>query len=74
MTVHEQINVTYRKRVLKDPTHLDYLHEFQQQYYDIVLVPVDKAGNNALVVCKKYIVIKELSKKGKNVLKPRIRY
>ena len=39
---------------------MEYLDEFHQKY---VLVPADKAGNNIIVVCKKYyveVVIREL--------------
>ena len=46
----------------KSRKHLNYLHELQSKY---VLVPADKAANNIIVVCKKYmyyleVVLKEL--------------
>ena len=50
-----------KKHVLKSKVHLDYLNNLHSKF---VLVPADKAGNNVIVVCKKYyleVVIKELS-------------
>ena len=47
-----------KKHVLRNKVHLSYLHD------NFVLVPVDKASNNVIVVCKKYyldVVIKELN-------------
>ena len=49
-----------KQHVFKSRKHLNYLHELQSKY---VLVPADKAANNAIVVCKKYyleVVLKEL--------------
>ena len=70
-TVHECIEQRVRclkqqhvnrrkKHVLKNRVHLDYLNKLHENY---VLVPADKAGNNIIVVCKKYyldVVLKEL--------------
>ena len=39
-----------RKHVLQITKHINYLHDFQNQF---VLVPADKAANNVIVVCKK---------------------
>ena len=49
-----------KKHVLSDKTCKRYLEDFHKCY---VLVPADKAGNNVLVVCKKYyldVMLKEL--------------
>ena len=48
-----------KKHVLSDLECKKYLEEFQKHF---VLVPADKASNNVLVVCKKYldVVLKEL--------------
>ena len=62
---HKQSYRQYRKQVLRDKAHLKYLSELHEEY---VLVPADKAGNNVLVVCKKYyldVVIRELINKNK---------
>ena len=70
-TVHECIEQRVRclkqqhvnrrkKHVLKNRVNLDYLNKLHENY---VLVPADKAANNAIVVCKKYyldVVLKEL--------------
>ena len=69
-TVHEcieqrvrclkQQHVNRRKKHVKNRVHLDYLNKLHDNY---VLVPADKAGNNIIVVCKKYyldVVLKEL--------------
>ena len=49
---HKQSHRQYRKQVLRDiKAHLKYLSELHEEY---VPVPADKAGNNVLVVCKKY--------------------
>ena len=50
-----------KQHVLKSRKHLKYLRELQSKY---VLVPVDKATNNVIVVCKKYyleVVLKEIT-------------
>ena len=50
-----------KQHVLKSRKHLNYLRELQSKY---VLVPVDKATNNVIVVCKKYyleVVLKEIT-------------
>ena len=39
------------RQVLRDKVHLQYLKDFQDRY---VLVPADKAGNNVIIICKKY--------------------
>ena len=60
---HKQSYRQYRKQVLRDKAHLKYLSELHEEY---ILVPADKAGNNVLVVCKKYyldVVIRELINK-----------
>ena len=62
---HKQSHRQYRKQVLRDKAHLKYLSELHEEY---ILVPADKAGNNVLVVCKKYyldVVIKELINRNK---------
>ena len=49
-----------KQHVLESRKHLHYLHELQSKY---VLVPVDKAANLIIVVCKKYyleVVLNEL--------------
>ena len=48
---HKQQHRTYRKQVLREKRHLEYLENFQKRY---VLVSADKAKNNVIVVCKKY--------------------
>ena len=48
---HKRKNRSYRKQVLREKIHLDYLKEFQKHF---VLVPADKAKNNVLIVCKQY--------------------
>ena len=63
--LHKQSHRQYRKQVLRDKEHLNYLSELHEKY---VLVPADKAANNVLVVCKKYyleVVIKELNNNNK---------
>ena len=76
-TVHECIEQRLRclkqqhvnrrkKHVLKNRFHLDYLNKLHDNY---VLVPADKAGNNIIVVCKKYyldVVLKELESTNTN--------
>ena len=50
-----------KKHVFRNKVHLDYLSYLHDNF---VLVPVDKASNNVIVVCKKYyldVVIKELN-------------
>ena len=41
-----------KKQVLKNPKHINYLKTFHDSF---VLVPADKAGNNIILICKKYI-------------------
>ena len=70
--IGNRIDVLRRKKkpmlrkvqVLKNGMESEYLKQFHQQF---VLVPADKAGNNIIVVCKKYyvdVVIKELMNVG----------
>jgi len=54
------------RQVLGDKVQLQYLRNFLDRY---VLVPADKAGNNVIIICKKYykeVICKELiPKQGK---------
>ena len=64
--IGNRIDVLRRKKkpMLKNGMESEYLKQFHQQF---VLVPADKAGNNIIVVCKKYyvdVVIKELMNVG----------
>ena len=48
---HKRQYRSYRKQVLREKVHQEYLKEFQEHF---VLVPANKAKNNVLVVCKQY--------------------
>ena len=50
-----------KKQILKNPKHVNYLKTFHDSF---VLVPADKAGNNVIVICKKYylqVILEELA-------------
>ena len=50
-----------KKHVFNDKVHLDYLQNLHSKF---VFVPVDKAANNEIIVCKKYyldMVLNELN-------------
>ena len=57
-------------KVLDQPDVKDTLHKLQTNY---VLVPVDKAANNVIIVCKKYYIdtpVKELGINNVNISNP----
>ena len=52
------------QQVLKDPEVVEYLQKMHEKY---VFVPIDKAGNNIAVICKRYyveVILKEIGHLG----------
>ena len=61
-----KLRVPYKKckQVLKRPDVVEYLKELHKSY---VLVPIDKAGNNIAIICKRYyveVILKEIGETG----------
>ena len=52
------------KQVLKRPDVVEYLNQLHKTY---VFVPIDKAGNNIAIICKRYyveVILKEIGQIG----------
>ena len=61
-----KLRVPYKKskQVLKRPDVVEYLEQLHKSY---VLVPIDKAGNNIAIICKRYyveVILKEIGESG----------
>ena len=59
-TLKLRVNPKRTRQILKRPDVIEYLERLHEKY---VFVPIDKAGNNIAVICKKYyveVILKEI--------------
>ena len=60
ISLKHRIKVHKTNTVLKQDTVIEYLNELHEKY---VFVPIDKAANNIVIICKKYyvtVILKEI--------------